>query len=104
MLVRIVYAHELILIWRLLLLFPTLCIIETPNLALLFLLVVSLLHSVVLIDDPLSFLVLVLLHGLRIVLPKVLLEFEELPLKAGVRENDGSPLSGVGKGVQHRQA
>ena len=54
---------------------------------------------VLLVNDPLAFLLLVLNHGLLVDLLQMLFELEELLLEPRVREDYGSSLSCVGEGV-----
>lgn len=57
---------------------------------------------VLLVNDPLAFLLLVLNHGLLVDLLEMLFELEELLLESRVGEDYGSPLSCVGECVKHR--
>jgi hypothetical protein len=58
---------------------------------------------VLLVNDPLAFLLLVLNHGLLVYLLQMLLELKELLLEPRVRKDDGPPLSSVGECVKHGQ-
>ena len=58
---------------------------------------------VLLVNDPLAFLLLVLNHGLLVDLLQMLFELEELLLEPRVGEDYGPPLSCVGECVKHRQ-
>lgn len=58
---------------------------------------------VLLVNDPLAFLLLVLYHGLLVDLLQMLLELKELLLEPRIREDYGPPLSSVGECVKHGQ-
>ena len=58
---------------------------------------------VLLVNDPLAFLLLVLNHCLLVDLLEMLFELEELLLEARVGEYYWPPLSCVGECVKHRQ-
>ena len=58
---------------------------------------------VLLINDPLAFLLLVFNHGLLVDLLKMLFDFEELLLEPRVWIDYGPPLSCVSECIKHRQ-
>ena len=58
---------------------------------------------VLLVNDPLAFLLLVLNHCLLVDLLEMLLELKELLLEPRVGEDYGPPLSSVGECVKHGQ-
>jgi hypothetical protein len=58
---------------------------------------------VLLINDPLAFLLLVLYHGLLINLLQMLFELKELLLEPRVGKDYGPSLSCVGECIKHRQ-